>query len=250
MIMFLTFPWKISFSFCVQVLDTSATPWVLSYGLLGSLVSVPPKYSASVILSVGSTGITKSVIEWGAKLMKMYGKTRKYTDSDFGLNHLGYSTDNGAYYYYFTEPNMDYETTLGALKNYTMSVGLPVRHILLDRFEFVFVFFETKNFHPRLLFFDSVEIILSSHYEVLCISLLSFSWWYFRGLGGGVQTWEGRPDIFPNGMCDLYNKTQWPVVAHNRFWAPDTTYAKVNGGKWDFIVEPENNLAIPNEQVC
>ena len=38
-----------------------------------------------------------------------------------------------------------------------------------------------------------------------------------------------------------------PAAAHNRFWAADTSYAKKNGGKYDFVVEEEK--AIPVDKV-
>ena len=38
-----------------------------------------------------------------------------------------------------------------------------------------------------------------------------------------------------------------PAAAHNRYWAADTTYARKNGGKYDFIVEKEK--AIPVDKV-
>jgi hypothetical protein len=33
---------------------------------------------------------------------------------------------------------------------------------------------------------------------------------------------------------------------HNRYWSPETPYAKQNGGPWNFIVEPK--LALPDDQ--
>jgi len=76
------------------------------------------------------------------------------------------------------------------------------------------------------------------------------SWWYFKGTGGGVKNWTAMPSIFPHGADYVYNKTEWPVVAHNRYWSANTDYAKQNGGKWDFIIEPDshNGLAFPLQQ--
>nr|KAG5710636.1 hypothetical protein BaRGS_013282 [Batillaria attramentaria] len=72
------------------------------------------------------------------------------------------------------------------------------------------------------------------------------SWWYYKGVGGGAKTWESRPDVFPDGFRYIYQKTGMVASAHNRYWASDTTYAKQNGGKYNFIVEPEK--AVPNDQ--
>eukprot|EP01084_Bolivina_argentea_P143822 252501_1 len=34
------------------------------------------------------------------------------------------------------------------------------------------------------------------------------------------------PNIFPNGLQYLYAKTEWKVVAHNRYWSVDNVYQK------------------------
>ena len=44
------------------------------------------------------------------------------------------------------------------------------------------------------------------------------SWWYFEGSDGGVKNWTARPDIFPNGINAVVDRTGWPIVAHNRWW--------------------------------
>ncbi|CAH1277104.1 Hypp9481 [Branchiostoma lanceolatum] len=71
------------------------------------------------------------------------------------------------------------------------------------------------------------------------------SWWYYKGVAGGVKTWDARPDVFPSGLRALYEKIGLPIVAHNRYWAKDTTYAKQNGGNYSFIVEKQSTLSIP-----
>ena len=40
------------------------------------------------------------------------------------------------------------------------------------------------------------------------------------------------PEIFPNGMEAVYQKTSLPVVAHNRWWCNETTYSDRNGGSY------------------
>ena len=44
----------------------------------------------------------------------------------------GYSTDNGAYYYYETEPNKNYQETMIDVKAYHDRIGLPTKWVLLD----------------------------------------------------------------------------------------------------------------------
>ena len=46
--------------------------------------------------------------------------------------YLGYSTDNGAYYYYQTEAGSTYEQTMIDVARYAKKVGLPYRYWLAD----------------------------------------------------------------------------------------------------------------------
>ncbi|XP_053380271.1 uncharacterized protein LOC123527425 [Mercenaria mercenaria] len=73
------------------------------------------------------------------------------------------------------------------------------------------------------------------------------SWWYYKGIGGGVKTWVARPDVFPDGFENVTKMIKYPAAAHNRYWASDTTYAKQNGGKYDFIVEKYKAVPISKQ---
>ena len=72
------------------------------------------------------------------------------------------------------------------------------------------------------------------------------SWWYFKSQGGAVKNWTAMPDIFPDGIANVTAATHWPIVAHNRYWAGDTDYAKQNGGDYNFIIEGPHS--IPDDQ--
>jgi hypothetical protein len=42
------------------------------------------------------------------------------------------------------------------------------------------------------------------------------SWWYYKGIGGGVSEWIARPNIFPDDLSALDRKQKnIPIVAHN-----------------------------------
>ncbi|XP_070576650.1 uncharacterized protein [Ptychodera flava] len=73
------------------------------------------------------------------------------------------------------------------------------------------------------------------------------SFWYFKGDNGGCKNWTAMPDVFPHGMQYLYDKIDLPMSAHNRWWTATTDYAKVNGGRWNFIVEKDVGYAIPQD---
>jgi hypothetical protein len=83
--------------------NSSGGPGVLAYGLIGSISHVPPGFSLEVMMSLGA-GPNQAVRKWGGLLTHRYNKTNP-EDKDFTTTHLGYDTDNGAFYYYNPEPN-------------------------------------------------------------------------------------------------------------------------------------------------
>ncbi|CAK8679724.1 unnamed protein product [Clavelina lepadiformis] len=97
---------------------------------------------------------------------------------------------------------------------------------------------EGKNYETTML--DVVEYAKST--DIPYGYLQYDSWWYYKGVQDGVKNWTSMDDVFPHGMDSLFQSTGLPVVAHNRYWASDTTYAKKNGGSYDFYVETEKSI--------
>ena len=68
------------------------------------------------------------------------------------------------------------------------------------------------------------------------------SWWYFKGIGEGVQQWTARPDVFPDGLNVLHRRLQnIPIAAHNRYWAYDNVYKQ----HYAFALDVANSKALP-----
>ena len=99
----------------------------LAFGILGSATSVPEGFSVDVALTYNAKGLTAAVKAHGASLLKTYGTERV---DDYTTSYLGYSTDNGAYYYY--KPNGTYERTLLDVHAYAQAERIPYRYALLD----------------------------------------------------------------------------------------------------------------------
>ncbi|GFO39685.1 non-lysosomal glucosylceramidase [Plakobranchus ocellatus] len=74
------------------------------------------------------------------------------------------------------------------------------------------------------------------------------SWFYKKGHKDGTRTWAPEKSIFPNGFENLYAKTGLPIGCHNRYWDNDTTYARYNGGKYNFIPDTTTGCAVPDDQ--
>lgn len=194
---------------------SDGTGGVLFYGPRASISSVPAGFTSGVIISAGS-GIRQSMRQWGLKLMHNFGKDPDLWKDDFSLKYLGYTTDNGAYYYYNTEPGTNYETTILDLKAYTVQKKIPIRWILYDSW-----FYSKSN--------DTGHGMMDPAH--------------------GCLNWsDADPKIFPSGLRYMYDQTNWPVVAHARAWAKDNVYATQNGGKYDFVegVDLQNQtIALP-----
>jgi hypothetical protein len=78
-------------------------------------------------------------------------------------------------------------------------------------------------------------------------SILIDSWFYPKGVNGGVKNWTAMPDIFPHGLAALQQQLEWQIVAHNRWWSNSTDYAKRNGGAFEFIIDDEQASALPQD---
>jgi len=116
--------------------DSSSGSTEFRLGLLGNITQVPVKEGFSFILTLtrNGGGVNAAMSEWGERQLQYHGQRRRGNshDRDYTLQYLGYSTDNGAYYYYYTEPHKNYQETMIDVKAYHDSVGLPTKWVLLD----------------------------------------------------------------------------------------------------------------------
>eukprot|EP00040_Diaphanoeca_grandis_P033743 m.207342 g.207342 ORF g.207342 m.207342 type:complete len:853 (+) comp32982_c0_seq1:157-2715(+) len=175
---------------------------VLSYGPRSSIEEFPSGFTNGVIIQAGS-GIRSTMRSWGLTLMKHANKNPDAWKDDFSMKYLGYTTDNGAYYYYNTIPGQNYEETILALHTYTVTEKIPIKWILYDSW-----FYSKSN--------DTGSHMMDPAH--------------------GCLNWtDADPKIFPSGLRSIYKATGWQVVAHARAWADDNVYATNNGGKYPFV---------------
>jgi hypothetical protein len=102
---------------------------VLQYGVMGSMISIPANYNHSLVLFYSSEGINKGIHQWGEMMQLAYNRKNLYRENDITVKYLGYYTDGGAYYYYNTEGQLNYEETLLAVHQ---KIKLPFHYIQLD----------------------------------------------------------------------------------------------------------------------
>eukprot|EP01130_Rhizamoeba_saxonica_P013826 TRINITY_DN5943_c0_g1_i1.p1 TRINITY_DN5943_c0_g1~~TRINITY_DN5943_c0_g1_i1.p1 ORF type:complete len:747 (+),score=106.83 TRINITY_DN5943_c0_g1_i1:13-2253(+) len=69
------------------------------------------------------------------------------------------------------------------------------------------------------------------------------SWWYYKGENNGVKLWEPRHDIFPNGIKNLQEILDAPLILHNRYFSPDNLYST----EMNFPFQTETRMALPKD---
>ena len=105
----------------------------LNYGVMGNVTKISADFSLKTVMYFG-TGINGAMREWGAMMRGYYGKEDANVayEKDVTLQYLGFTTDNGAYYYYNTVPDMNYQQTVESIKSYADDLRIPYKYILLD----------------------------------------------------------------------------------------------------------------------
>ena len=109
------------------------TAHTLSYGLMGNVTEIPANYELSSIISFTEGGANAAMKGWGDFLLASGGKHRHAAwEKDFTLKYLGYSTDNGCYYWYNTDEGKNYEDSILGLYNYSVEKKIPYQYWLAD----------------------------------------------------------------------------------------------------------------------
>jgi len=118
----------------VRVIDLSARGFghAVAVGIDGELQKLEPGRVTESILVFSDKGVVDTMNSLGATLLSESGKKPIDKYETYFLKYLGYWTDNGAFYYYRTEPGKNYATTLLELGVYMKRESIPVRHLQLD----------------------------------------------------------------------------------------------------------------------
>ena len=111
----------------------SSGPRVAQWGIMGGATSIPAGFESSFVLAAFNGGINAAMKKWGSLLLEVYGKTAgSGHERDLTLQYVGYSTDNGAFYYYYQGNHSNYQETIVEVTKYAEKVGLPYAYIQLD----------------------------------------------------------------------------------------------------------------------
>jgi hypothetical protein len=164
-------------------------------GWHGDLDAVPAGFATE--LAIWAAVSPRQALEtWGTFLQRRYGTQRpsRYTDDLVGK--LSYWTDNGAVYYYRTEPECDYSSTLERVVADLRTRDVPVRSLQIDSWFY-------PHQHLRPVSSEGAPIVPPS----------------------GMMTWAPRADVFPGGLRDLQTRIGGlPLTCHSRHFSSRSPY--------------------------
>ncbi len=187
-----------------QIIAVAADPEHSSDGIRcgwhGDLTSVPRGFGTELAL-VGGTDARDCLDRWAQLLVDRAGTHRLPRGIDALGSHVSYWTDNGAAYWYRTEPSPDgdgrrsvTETLVDTLADLRVR-DVPFKAVQLDSW-----FYPHRAIRP----FDTDA-------------------WDVPPTG--LSRWEARDDILPGGIAELRREMgEPPLVAHCRHLSSDSPY--------------------------
>ena len=241
----------------------------ISFGGLGNFIGVPAGWSMSTLLYFDDVGVTEGLMRWGDVMTRAYGKSRETAANDLINSWLGYSTDRGASYFFGNYENLNYEETMYRPHTHSLAplaiprarspplscltcippcavwqvqgegVRRPGGHSLQILSAALHLQTLGRLYH-RLLVLHSTSACSPSPLR----TGLTDSRWYEEGRDSGLVTWVPKTEHFPSGFAAVTKNLTWALVAHTRYYSSQTTYAKQNGGTYDFLVQFNSSLPI------
>jgi len=172
----------------------AAAPAELRCGWHGDLDAVPAGFATELALWGGS-GVRALLDAWGALLQQRAGARRRSRYADAAIGRLSYWTDNGAAYWYRTEPGRGVEGTLAAVADGLRAARIPAHAFELDSWFYP---------HEVTRAFDAPEIDVPPT---------------------GMLRWEPREDALPSGIAALRSRLgDPPLILHARHYSSRSLY--------------------------
>ena len=158
----------------------------ITWGWHGDLARVPAGFSSSLAVVAGH-GLRETLAAYTRLVTERHGTVRPPVDADVLGASLSYWTDNGAAYWYRTEPGRDTPTTLVDTVDDLRARNIPIAAVQLDSW-----FYPHEVIRP----FDTDEWVVPPT---------------------GLVEWEPRADVLPDGIEALRAALgDPPLVTHCR----------------------------------
>lgn len=167
----------------------------IACGWHGDLNDIPAGFATEMAL-LAADGPRAALSTWAGILLRRNRTQRLGRYADEMVGKLSYWTDNGAVYYYRTEPDCDYTTTLERVVADLEHKQVPIRTVQIDSW-----FYPHQYLRP--VSSEGAPIVPPS----------------------GMMTWEPREDLFPNGFRDLQQRLGGrPTAFHSRHFSAHSPY--------------------------
>jgi hypothetical protein len=164
-------------------------------GWHGDLDTAPSGFASELAIWAGP-GPRAALDAWGRWLQTRHGTRRPGRSADALGARLSYWTDNGAAYWYRSEPGLDVPGTLVAVAHSLREQGIPFHAFQLD--SWFYPHEKTRSFD------DEGDRTVPPT---------------------GLLTWEPRPDLLPDGLPALRRALgDPPLVAHCRHFSSASPY--------------------------
>jgi hypothetical protein len=164
-------------------------------GWHGDLAEAPAGFTTELAVWAAA-GPRAALGAWIGWLRQQHAPQRPSRYADVGVARLSYWTDNGAYYYYRTEPDTDYLTTLERAVDDCEARGIPIGLVQIDSWFY-------PHEHLRPVSAEGAPLVPPS----------------------GMLAWEPRADLFPDGWPDLQRRLgHRPLAFHSRHFARRSPY--------------------------
>lgn len=165
-------------------------------GWHGDLERVPAGFATELAVIAGPD--TRTCLQrWGSLLLGRAGTVRPGRWPDALGSRPSYWTDNGAAYWYRTEPGRDVATSIVDAVTDLRDRGVPLGAVQLDSWWYP---------HAELRPFDTDEWIVPPT---------------------AMIAWEPRPDVLPDGISSMRERLgNPPLVAHIRHLSSEATIAE------------------------
>jgi hypothetical protein len=174
--------------------SSDAAPAELCCGWHGDLDAVPRGFASELALW-GGDGVRSLLESWGALLRRRAGAAPRSRYADAAVGRLSYWTDNGAAYWYRSEPGLGVEGTLAAVADSLHEARIPVHAVELDSWFYP---------HERTRAFDAPEVDVPPT---------------------GMLRWEPREDALPSGIAALRGRLGGPpLIVHARHFSRRSPY--------------------------
>ncbi|UCE85513.1 MAG: hypothetical protein JSU66_14410, partial [Deltaproteobacteria bacterium] len=168
-------------------------------GWHGDLEAVPRGFASELALLAGD-GPRRVLEAWGTLVRRRHATQRPSRYHDDHLARLSYWTDNGAAYWYRSEPDCDVPTTLERVARGLREQGVPVRAFQLDSWFY-------RHAVTRPINTDESQVVPPT----------------------GLVAWEARADCLPDGIADLRRRLgDPPLILHTRHFASASPYFELH----------------------